>query len=43
MIMLIFKVCVYEETKTKMIESFSERAFVHLKTVEMAVDKNPSD
>jgi hypothetical protein len=26
-----------------MIESFSERAFTHLKTVETAIEKNPAD
>jgi hypothetical protein len=42
-ILLIFKVCVHEDTKTKMIESFSERPFMHLKTVEAAIEKNPGD
>lgn len=33
----------HEDTKHKMIESFSERPFMHLKTVEVAIEKNPGD
>lgn len=43
LILLIFKVCVSEETKTKLFEDFSERAFRNLKEVEISIEKNVND